>query len=261
MKEEINQSELEKIEKELDVYFTRFNVPPPTEQKLEETISHVKYLMDENKVPSKQNNFSRLWNEMKNVNMQLVITQFIILCSSLYVLLSFSPRAMLGFVFCVAPLSMVLGLTECLKNKTYQVTELEMTFKYGTGQLFLIRFILGAFIHFITVTPIIVLTGFLDFEFIATLMIVWLVPALALAVLFLVISFYLPPRLNVVPVIIVAWLVSSLLLSTQQIVLYEWISLPVIIHLITVAILVFSMYKIIAKYQEEYSNGIEYSIN
>ncbi|MGD6844663.1 hypothetical protein ACQCVH_19385 [Bacillus infantis] len=261
MKEEINQTELEEIEKEIEAYFSLYKVPPPAEQKVNETIANVKYLMDENKQSIKQSNFSRLRNELKNLNIQLIISQLIILCSSLYVLLSFSPRAMLGFVFCVAPLSMVLGLTECLKNKTYQMTELEMTFKYGTGQLFLMRFILGTIIHFVTVTPMIILSGFLDFEFLTTLLIVWLIPALTVAVLFLLISFYLPSRLNIAALIIVAWLAGSLLLSAQQQVLYEWISLPVTIHVITLVILVFSLYKIIAKYQEEYSNGIEYSIN
>ncbi|SES45386.1 hypothetical protein [Psychrobacillus sp. OK032] len=261
MRDEIDQTELDEIEKEIDVYFSRFHVPPPSEQHIEQTIRHVQGLMVESNVPSKKHLFTWVWNELKYANRLLIFIQFLILFSSILVLSISSPYMTLGYVFCISPLSIVLSLTECLKNKTSEVTELEMTYKYGTGQLFLVRLIVGISIHLLTVVPLIIVMGIVEIEFVLSLIITWIIPAMTMAVLCLGLSLRLPSRYTVVPFMMVAWFMGSGILIAQQTILNEWISLPLVIHLIVAATLVFSMYKIIVKYQEAYNNGIEYSIN
>lgn len=260
MKEEIDQTELEEMEKEVEKYFSRYKVPPPTEKKVDETINAIKVMMEEQKKPAKQSAFHHLWNEIKNINKPMMMLQMLILCSTIFVLSEFSQRAILGFIFCITPLSMVLALTECLKNRTNQVSELEMTFKYGTGQLFLYRFVSATVLHFITVAPMIILIGMVEVDFFTSLLIAWLLPSLTVSVLFLGISFYLPSKFTVAPIIIVAWLSCSILLTLQQQALLTWISLPMAIHLVTLLLLVFSLYKIITNYLEDYKNGVTSSI-
>src|SRR5699024_76071 len=210
MKEEVNQVEIEKLEKELEQYFNYFEVPTPDENRVEETIFNVKNLMEE-KIKSKQPLLGRIWNEVSTLSLHLIVSQLIILLTSIYIVTSYSTNIVLSYLFCVTPLSVVIGLTECLKNRNYNMIELEVTFKHGTGQLFLLRFITAATLHALTVIPIIILTGILEPSILIRSIFVWLIPSLFTAVLFLGISFYLPSRYNTAPIIICSWLAGSII--------------------------------------------------
>lgn len=260
MKEEGNQTEIEKLEKELEPYFHYFEAPTPDEMMVEETIYNVKKIIEENQTQRKQSLIGQLWNEISTVSFHHIVSQLIILLTSIYVVTSYSPNIVLSYLFCVAPLSIVLGLTECLKNRNFNMAELEITFKHGTGQLFLVRFIAGATLHTITVIPIIILTGVIEPSMLIRTIFVWLIPSLFTAVLFLGISFYLPNRYNTAPIIICTWLPCSIIVSTQQRLFYEWITLPIFTHFVTLSLLSIALYHIISKYRKEYHHGIEYSI-
>lgn len=260
MKEKVNQTEIEKLEKELEQSFKYFEVPSPDEIRIQETIVNVKNLIEENETKAKLTVFGQMWNEVRNVSLYLIVIQLIILLTSIYVVTTYSTYIVLTYLFCVAPLSIVLGLTECLKNRNFNMAELEVTFKHGTGQLFLLRFISGATIHTITVSPIIIFTGLMEPSMLVKSIFVWLIPSLFTAVLFLGISFYLPSRYNTAPIIISSWLMGSIIISLQQKLFNEWITLPIFTHLVTLALLLIVLYNIISKYGKEYNHGVEYSV-
>lgn len=261
MKEEVNQVEFEKLEKELERYFNCFEVPTPDENRVEETIFNVKNLLEENQIKLKQPLLVRIWDEVRNFSLYLIVSQLIILLTSIYIVTSFSTNVVLSYLFCVTPLSIVIGLTECFKNRNYNMIELEVTFKHGTGQLFLLRFITAATLHAITVIPIIILAGILEPSILIRAIFVWLIPSLFTAVLFLGISFYLPSRYNTAPIIICSWLAGSIIVSTQRKLFYEWITLPVFTHFVTLGLLLIVLYNIVSKYRREYNRGVEYSFS
>lgn len=255
--EEINQVELEKIDKELEHHFARFPTPPVSDERLEATIKHVQSIMEEKESASMHHLMGTFWNEIKFSNKLLLLIQLVILCSSMVVFNIASHQVILGFIFCVAPPSMVLGLTECLKSRGQEVSELELTFKYGTGQLFVVRLIIGLLFHAFTFAPLVISMGLMNKSQVISLLLVWFVPAFSVAVLCLGLSLYFPHSWNIVPFMLVIWTAGSILAITYMQVLEKFLGLSWIVHSgIIISLLTIISY-LINKYQGAYANGIE----
>jgi len=245
-----NDENMRGIKEEVEVYLDTFPVPTPNEKRIEETIQFVGTLLDKEEHIEQPSLLKKLRLEWTVTNRLVITLQFLILMFGLWMGIQASIEMTIEVIFLLSPLSIVISLTECFKTKTFGMNELEWTFKYGTGQLFIVRLLIALGLHFIAVAPIVFVSGFLSIKHLSTLLIVWLIPAMLVAIFLLIISLYTPNHWNNVYIIGPVWLLLSIFLMVQQDLLQLWIEMDITIHLCVFLFLLTIMMKVIWKYKE-----------
>ncbi|MCL1697071.1 MULTISPECIES: hypothetical protein [unclassified Lysinibacillus] len=245
-----NDENMTKVKKDVEVNLDTFPVPTPNEKRIEETIQFIGTLLDKEDQVKQPSLLKKLRVEWTVTNRLVISLQFLILLFGLWMGIQASIEMTIQVIFLLSPLSIVVCLTECFKTKTFGMNELEWTFKYGTGQLFIVRLLIALGLHFIAVAPIVFVSGFLSIKHLVTLLIVWLIPAMLVAIFLLIISLYTPIHWNNVYIIGPFWLLLSILLIVQQNLLRLWIEMDITIHLCVFVFLLTIMMKVIWKYKE-----------